>query len=104
MTSLRALFALTVLTTLCVASELSAREESLTWHVIGPGGGGALFLPTISTVDPKHILVACDMTGAYISDDAGQAWRMFNLRGRVRFFVFDPHDANVIYAQSIGLW
>lgn len=74
------------------------------WQVIGPGGGGALFLPTISPTDPNRILVASDMTGAYISDNAGQSWRMFNLRGPVRFFVFDPRDANVIYAQTIGLW
>jgi photosystem II stability/assembly factor-like uncharacterized protein len=29
---------------------------------------------------------------------------MFNLRGVVRFFVFDPLDQKVIYAQSSGLW
>jgi len=78
--------------------------RSSQWAVTGPGGGGALFLPTISPTDPNRIVVACDMTGAYISNDAGQSWRMFNLRGRVRFFAFDAHDANVIYAQSIGLW
>ncbi len=83
---------------------VAAQEASPRWQTIGPGGGGALFLPTISPSDPKRVLVSCDMTGAYISDDAGQSWRMFNLRGRIRFFVFDPHDASVIYAQTIGLW
>jgi photosystem II stability/assembly factor-like uncharacterized protein len=29
---------------------------------------------------------------------------MFNLQGRVRFFVFDPTDQDVIYAASVGLW
>src|SRR5438309_10094984 len=29
---------------------------------------------------------------------------MFNLRGVVEFFVFDPLDRKVIYAQSNGLW
>jgi photosystem II stability/assembly factor-like uncharacterized protein len=29
---------------------------------------------------------------------------MFNLRGVVEFFVFDPNDKNVIYAQATGLW
>jgi len=29
---------------------------------------------------------------------------MFNLRGVVEFFVFDPLDRNVIYAQANGLW
>ena len=71
---------------------------------VGPGGGGALFFPAISPHDPRRILVACDMTGSYISNDAGESWHMFNLQGRVRFFVFDPQDANVIYAASVGLW
>jgi len=44
------------------------------------------------------------MTGSYITHDAGKSWRMFNLRGVVRFFVFDPLDQKVIYAQSSGLW
>src|SRR6266480_4595355 len=66
--------------------------------VIGPGGGGAMFHPTISPHDPNTVLVACDMTGAYITHDAGKSWRMFNLRGVVRFFVFDPLDQKVIYA------
>ena len=88
---------------LCAVCGYSGNNPSR-WQAIGPGGGGALFLPTVSPTDPNRILVACDMTGAYISDNAGQSWRTFNLRGRVRFFAFDPHDANVIYAASIGLW
>lgn len=44
------------------------------------------------------------MTGAYISRNAGESWRMFNLRGVVRFFLFDPGDRKTIYAQTIGLW
>jgi photosystem II stability/assembly factor-like uncharacterized protein len=71
---------------------------------IGPGGGGALFAPAISPHDPRLVLVACDMTGSYISSDAGESWRMFNLQGRVRFFVFDPKDRDVIYAGGVGLW
>ena len=88
----------------CFFSVAIVTPSNTHWQVIGPGGGGALFLPTISPSDPKRILVACDMTGNYISDDGGESWRMFNLRGQVRFFAFDPHDANVIYAQTIGLW
>jgi photosystem II stability/assembly factor-like uncharacterized protein len=44
------------------------------------------------------------MTGSYITHDAGKSWRMFNLRGVAQFFVFDPLDRKVIYAQSNGLW
>jgi photosystem II stability/assembly factor-like uncharacterized protein len=74
------------------------------FRVVGPGGGGAMFHPTVSPRDLDTVLVSCDMTGAYISHDGGKSWRMFNLRGVVEFFVFDPLDENVIYAQSSGLW
>jgi photosystem II stability/assembly factor-like uncharacterized protein len=72
--------------------------------VVGPGGGGAMFHPSVSPHDLDTVLVSCDMTGAYISHDGGKSWRMFNLRGVVEFFVFDPKDQNVIYAQATGLW
>src|SRR5437870_8337061 len=74
------------------------------FKIIGPGGGGAMFHPTVSPHDPNTVLVSCDMTGSYITHDAGKSWRMFNLRGVVEFFVFDPLDRKVIYAQSNGLW
>ena len=74
------------------------------FRIIGPGGGGAMFHPTISPHDPNTVLVSCDMTGAYITHDGGKSWRMFNLRGVVEFFVFDPRDKNVMYAQATGLW
>jgi photosystem II stability/assembly factor-like uncharacterized protein len=74
------------------------------FKVIGPGGGGAMFHPTISPHDPNTVLVACDMTGAYITHDGGQSWRMFSLRGDVHFFVFDPLDPKTMYAQATGLW
>ena len=63
-----------------------------------------MFNPTVSPHDPNTVLVSCDMTGAYITHDGGQSWRMFNLRGVVRFFVFDPLDPKVMYAQANGLW
>ena len=62
----------------------------MTSRVIGPGGGGSMFNPTVSPHDKNTVLVSCDMTGAYITHDGGQSWRMFNLRGTVRFFAFDP--------------
>jgi photosystem II stability/assembly factor-like uncharacterized protein len=74
------------------------------FKVLGPGGGGAMFNPTISPHDTNTVLISCDMTGAYITHDGGQSWRMFNLRGVVRFFAFDPIDPKVMYAQATGLW
>jgi photosystem II stability/assembly factor-like uncharacterized protein len=72
--------------------------------VIGPGGGGAMFNPTVSPHDANTVLVSCDMTGSYITHDGGQSWRMFNLRGTVKFFAFDPKDSQIVYAQTTALW
>ena len=74
------------------------------WRILGPGGGGAQFFPAVSPHDPNLVLVACDMTGAYISEDGGKSWRMFNLRSPVKFFAFDPLDPQVIYAGAEVLW
>jgi photosystem II stability/assembly factor-like uncharacterized protein len=63
-----------------------------------------MFHATISPRDPNEVLVACDMTGAYISHDGGRSWRMFNLRGTVGFFAFDPLHAHTIYAGTQDLW
>ena len=52
-----------------------------TWGFVGPGGGGAMFSPTVSPHDPDFAFVSCDMTGSYITRDGGKSWRMFNLRG-----------------------
>jgi hypothetical protein len=74
------------------------------FKIVGPGGGGAMFRPQVSPLDPNTVLVACDMTGAYITHNGGRSWRMFNLRGVAEFFVFDPTEKNVIYVKSMGLW
>jgi photosystem II stability/assembly factor-like uncharacterized protein len=74
------------------------------WRVIGPGGAGGMFLPTVSPHDPQLVLQHCDMTGSYISHDSGRSWRMFNLRGTVSAFAFDPRDPKVIYTGSHALF
>jgi len=63
-----------------------------------------MFNPTISPHDPNTVLISCDMTGSYITHDGGHTWRMFNLRGVVNFFVFDPLDPKTMYAHATGLW
>ena len=70
------------------ASYSAPRHDA--WRILGPGGGGAQFYPAVSPHDPNLVLVACDMTGAYISEDGGKSWRMFELRHPVGFFAFDP--------------
>ena len=95
--------ALPVLALFCVCAFAGAPRHDR-WKVIGPGGGGSIYSPTISPHNVNDMLAYCDMTGAYISHDAGTSWRMFNLRGRVYFFLFDPLDPRTIYAQTNGLW
>ena len=60
--------------------------------------------PTISPHDPRIVVEHCDMTGAYITLDGAQSWRMFNLRSVVDTFAFDPRNARVIYAGNQALW
>jgi hypothetical protein len=74
------------------------------FKVIGPGGGGSYYNPTISPTDAHTVLVSSDMTGCYITHDGGRSWRMFNLRGTASFFAFDPKAPHTIYANTIGLW
>ncbi|MGC2195897.1 MAG: hypothetical protein WA628_14565 [Terriglobales bacterium] len=91
-----------ILVVVCLAC--AAAERPGDFRVIGPGGGGAMFNPTVSPHDTNTVLISCDMTGSYITHDAGQTWRMFNLRGVVDFFVFDPKDPKTMYAHATALW
>lgn len=89
---------------LAVTLGASAEHRPGGFTVLGPGGGGAMFNPTVSPHDPNTVVLSSDMTGAYITQDGGSSWRMFNLRGEVHFFVFDPADPKVIYAGTRLLW
>lgn len=97
---------LTPLLVFCFAAACLNVATQAHWSVLGPGGGGAQFVPAISPHDPNTVLVACDMTGAYLTHDAGASWRMFNLRTRAAFFVFDPLDPDTLYTGTgeMGLW
>lgn len=74
------------------------------WGYIGIGGGGAMFFPAISPHNPSVAFIACDMGGGYATHNGGQSWRMFNLKGQIHMYVFDPLDANTIYANATGLF
>jgi photosystem II stability/assembly factor-like uncharacterized protein len=79
-------------------------QHQLQWNKTGPGGGGAMFYPAVSPHNPDYAYVACDMTGSFVTSDGGRSWRMFSLRGSVKYFVFDPVDSNIVYANSIALF
>lgn len=76
------------------------------WQTLGPGGGGSLFNPTVSPHDARLVVQSCDMTGSYVSTDAGRSWHDFHLRGETQFFAFDPADPDTIWCGQnwSGLW
>jgi photosystem II stability/assembly factor-like uncharacterized protein len=89
---------------LILAAALISAPRPGRWRILGPGGGGAQFIPTISPHDSRRVLAGCDMTGSYLTEDAGATWRMINFGGVTRFFEWDPNDAKVIYAGNKGLY
>jgi len=73
---------------------------------MGLSGGGGMFSPAISPADPNLMMINCDMSAAYISQDGGRNWRMIH-QAQLRTDTqcrpgFHPSDANVIYASSGG--
>jgi len=103
------LLALLLLSSGCVSPEkakpsVDADKGTPGWEVIGPGGGGTIYIPTISPADSNNVFVRCDMTGSYVTQNGGDSWRMFNLRGVVRDFEFDPQAPETVYACNSGLY
>ena len=76
------------------------------WEPVGLSGGGGLFAPAISPADPNLMMVNCDMSAAYLSEDGGRNWRMIHqaqLRSDTRCRpAFHPTDPAIIYASSGG--
>ena len=92
---------LAVLLFLATVAGWAQGPGSNSWKVIGPGGGGTMIGPTISPHDSQLVVEHCDMTGGYITRDNGQSWRMFNLRGGIAVFAFDP--ACLLYTSQKAL-
>jgi len=76
------------------------------WQPVGLGGSGGMFAMAVSPVDPRLMMVNCDMSAAYVSHDAGRTWQMINYRmmhGNTRCCpVFHPTMRDRIYAVSGG--
>ncbi len=83
-----------------------AANSQVPWEPIGLSGGGGMFTPAISPSNPNLMMLNCDMSAAYISEDGGCNWRMINhaqLRSDTRCKPgFHPYDIDVIYASSSG--
>jgi hypothetical protein len=76
------------------------------WEPAGLSGGGGMFSPAISQADPNLMMLNCDMSAAYISEDGGHNWRMIHhaqLRSDTRCRpAFHPSNPDIIYASSGG--
>jgi photosystem II stability/assembly factor-like uncharacterized protein len=81
-------------------------DRKISWEPVGLSGGGGMFSPAIAPADPNLMMLNCDMSAAYISEDGGHNWRMINhaqLRSDTRCRPgFHPSDTNIIYASSGG--
>ncbi len=95
---------LLIVWTLCWVTVPAPAE--LAWTPVGLSGGGGMFSPAISPADPNLMMINCDMSAAYISENGGHNWRMIHhgqLRSDTRCRpAFHPIDPDVIYASSGG--
>jgi photosystem II stability/assembly factor-like uncharacterized protein len=94
---------------LCLLSGIvpaNSPAQAPRWQPIGISSGGGMFTPAISPADPNLMMLNCDMSAAYISEDGGRNWRMIHhaqLRSDTACRpAFHPTDPNIIYASSGG--
>lgn len=97
--------ALGALYTGCTPAEKKGTEnnDAGLWRIIGPGGGGATFIPTFSPTDPQRFLIRCDMTGSYLTSNGGSMYKEINLPGGAAGYAFDPADPSILYIGSATL-
>ncbi|MGH7967609.1 MAG: hypothetical protein ACREIC_02665, partial [Limisphaerales bacterium] len=85
-----------------VGGWLGQASAAETWQPLGLSGGGGMFSPAISPVDPSMMMLNCDMSAAYLSEDGGHNWRMIHqaqLRSDTRCRpALHPANRDIIYA------
>jgi len=85
-----------------VLAQLGSARSAEPWQPVGLGGGGAMFSVAGCPQDANVLMLSCDMSGAYVSRDAGRSWRMIHhgqLRGCTSCSpAFDPRIAGRIIA------
>ena len=75
------------------------------WESIGLSGGGGIFNSSVSPIDSDLRMIKCDMSGDYISHNAGYNWTMLRhseLRGTSVPAAFHPININTIYSGIGG--
>ncbi len=84
----------------CLAlSLLAAAAAHAGFRSVGAGGGGALFVPSISPHEAGPMFVACDMGGVYRSANGGRTWTMLDKR-QLR----DAHRGPVLFHPAYHGW
>jgi photosystem II stability/assembly factor-like uncharacterized protein len=92
----------------CASATLSFAGESdragKPWESRGPGGGGALFSPSINPHNTDELFMATDMSGVFHSTDFGHRWETLSFRtiqgGFNSQFRFTS-DPRVLYAINL---
>jgi hypothetical protein len=75
------------------------------WAPAGPGGGGALFVPSFSPFIPGEMYLACDMSEVFHSTNFGTSWSVVNfqqIQGGRQALVQFTSDPNVRYAIDLS--
>jgi len=65
---------------LMVAFSYGARrsKDKQIWTPLGLAGGGGMFSVGGSPHDHKFMMLSCDMSGAYFTEDSAENWTMIN--------------------------
>ncbi|HEY4205841.1 MAG TPA: hypothetical protein VGM31_03470 [Puia sp.] len=92
-----------LLTGTCVCKAQQMYSDAA-WERVGPGGGGATFIPTFSYLDANEFLLRCDMTGTYHSMDGGDSYWQLNSPNGAQSFAFAAWNRNMIYLGSSALY
>jgi len=69
------------------------------WQQVGPGGGGALFSPSINPNNLKQIYIASDMGQIFTTKNGGDSWQtagFTRLQG--------SHNSKVQFTSTSGRW
>jgi photosystem II stability/assembly factor-like uncharacterized protein len=91
---------------LCLAEACGDEGSKVKWEPVGLSGGGSMFRPSFSPVDPNVLMINSDMSCLFMSHDGGKTWEMMNA-GQVRSSTscypgYHPTDAKTIFvAQGV---
>ena len=74
---------------------------NIDWQYQGAGGGGALYAPSVSPHDSKHLFIASDMGQIFRTDNGGASWGTVDFRklqGNLHSQIQFTDDPNTLYA------